>query len=90
MQSVAFSDFSMPVYSKVDATARTTSGDTRSLLARQLTSPVRWEDSVKQMLVDGIEGFIEVGTGRVLRGTIKRINRKTFTIGFGDAGLDAA
>ncbi len=90
LQSVSFSDLSMPVYSNVDAAPRTTGGDTRSLLERQLTSPVRWEDSVKRMLDDGIEGFIEVGTGRVLRGTIKRISRKTFTIGFGDADLDAA
>lgn len=90
LQSVSFSDLAMPVYSNVDATPRTSGSDTRSLLARQLTSPVRWEDSVKKMLDDGIEGFIEVGTGRVLRGTIKRISRKTFTIGFGDADLDAA
>ncbi len=90
LQSVSFAGHQVPVYSNVDASPRLDGTDTRSLLAQQLTSPVRWEDSVKRMLDDGIEGFIEVGTGRVLRGTIKRINRKTFTIGFGDADLDAA
>jgi len=45
---------------------------------------VRWEDSIRKMIEDGIEGFVEVGTGRVLRGTIKRVNRKLPLDGFGD------
>ena len=57
----------------------------RSLLAKQVVEPVQWEASIGQMLQDGIAGFLEAGTGRVLRGTIKRIARRTPTLGFGDS-----
>ena len=88
LDSVAIRDFSLPVYSNVDAESHQSGGAIADLLSRQLVSPVRWEDSIRKMIDDGIEGFIEVGTGRVLRGTIKRISRKIPLDGFGDG--DAA
>lgn len=75
---------SLPVYSNVDASAHRHAEEIRDLLARQVVNPVRWEESVRKMLADGVEGFLEVGTGRVLRGTLKRIDRKIPTDGFGD------
>lgn len=84
LSSVEIGDFSVPVYSNVDATARTSGQGVADLLSRQLVSPVRWEDSIRKMIDDGVEGFIEVGTGRVLRGTIKRVARKIPLEGFGD------
>lgn len=66
----------VPVFSNVDAQPHLNPDDFRSLLPRQLISPVRWEDSLRQMIASGIDHFIEVGSGRVLAGTLKRIERK--------------
>ena len=74
----------IPVYSNVDAAPHSDPAEIRELLAKQVVNPVLWEASISRMLGDGIDGFLEVGTGRVLRGTIKRIARKTPTDGFGD------
>jgi [acyl-carrier-protein] S-malonyltransferase len=84
LAAVKISDMKIPVYSNVDASARQNGEPIAELLSRQLVSPVRWEDSVRKMIDDGIEGFVEVGTGRILRGTIKRVARKTPLEGFGD------
>ncbi|MCC9655096.1 ACP S-malonyltransferase [Rhodopirellula halodulae] len=84
LAEVELSDTRIPVYSNVDAAPHTSADEIRQLLARQVVNPVRWDDSVNAMLGDGIDGFLEAGTGRVLRGTIKRIARKTPTDGFGD------
>jgi [acyl-carrier-protein] S-malonyltransferase len=78
-------DTQIPVYSNVDAAPHQSADEIRDLLSRQVVGPVRWEDSIRRMMADGIEGFEEVGTGRVLRGTLKRINRKIKSDGFGDA-----
>lgn len=74
----------MPVYSNVDASPHSNPAEIRELLAKQVVNPVLWEASISRMLADGVDGFLEAGTGRVLRGTIKRIARKTPTDGFGD------
>lgn len=74
----------MPVYSNVDAAPHTDPAEIRELLAKQVVNPVLWEASISRMLADGVDGFVEAGTGRVLRGTIKRIARRTSTEGFGD------
>ena len=79
-----FKKLELPVFSNVDAAPHVVADDFRSLLSRQLVGPVLWGDSLEAMIASGINGFIEVGTGRVLRGTIKRINRKIPTDGFGD------
>jgi len=84
LDAVTIRDFLLPVYSNVDAEAHRFGGPIAELLSRQLVSPVRWEDSIRKMIDDGIEGFVEVGTGRVLRGTIKRVARKIPLDGFGD------
>ena len=77
-------DTRIPVYSNVDAKPHTSADEIRDLLSRQVTQPVLWEASIRNMIGDGIEGFLEAGTGRVLRGTLKRIQRKLPTDGFGD------
>lgn len=77
-------DTRIPVYSNVDGKPHQSADEIRELLSRQVTQPVLWEASVRQMIDDGVEGFLEAGTGRVLRGTLKRIARKTPTDGFGD------
>lgn len=87
LRSVTIRDLSIPVYSNVDAVSRQSGDEIADLLSRQLVSPVRWEDSIRKMIDDGIEGFVEVGSGRILRGTIKRVARKIPLAGFGDGEL---
>lgn len=48
----------------------------RDVLIRQVSSPVRWEESVRRMVADGVETFIELGPGRALSGFIKKVDRK--------------
>ncbi|MEM9703286.1 MAG: ACP S-malonyltransferase, partial [Planctomycetota bacterium] len=67
----------VPVVSNVDAAPHTDPADIRELLVRQVLSPVRWEDSIRAMMTAGVDRFFEVGTGRVLTGLLKRIDRKT-------------
>ncbi len=84
LDEMPIADTKLPVYSNVDAAPHQSADEIRNLLSRQVVSPVLWEDSIRRMMSDGIGGFLEVGTGRVLRGTLKRIHRKTPTDGFGD------
>lgn len=67
----------IPVISNVDAQPHNDPEEIRSLLVQQVVSPVRWEDSMRHLLGEGFDLFYEVGPGRVLRGLMKRINRKT-------------
>jgi [acyl-carrier-protein] S-malonyltransferase len=66
----------IPVISNVDATAHDNPEDIRRLLTEQVVSPVLWEDSQRKLLAHGHSPFWEVGPGRVLRGLLKRIDRK--------------
>ncbi len=61
-----------PVYANVDADAHTGAHDWLDLLRSQLTSPVRWRQSVHKMCDDGFTTFVELGPGGVLAGTVKR------------------
>ena len=64
-----------PIYQNVTAEAVTDPGAIKSNLLSQLTAPVRWTQSVQQMIRDGASGFIEVGPGNVLQGLVKKIDR---------------
>ena len=87
LDEIPIQDTQIPVYSNVDASPHQSASEIRNLLSRQVVGSVRWEDSIRRMLADGIDGFEEVGTGRVLRGTLKRINRKLPSDGFGDGSV---
>jgi len=67
-------DAALPVYANVTARPVQQSAEIRDLLVRQLTSPVRWEESVMNMVAAGATEFVEVGPGKVLQGLVKRIN----------------
>ncbi|MCA9105225.1 MAG: ACP S-malonyltransferase [Planctomycetales bacterium] len=64
------------VISNVDAQSHTDPDEIRALLCRQVVSPVRWEDSIRELIAQGFDRFYEVGPGRVLRGLLKRVDRK--------------
>ncbi|MEZ6129805.1 MAG: ACP S-malonyltransferase [Planctomycetaceae bacterium] len=66
----------IPVVSNVDAAVHTDPEEIRSLLIQQVLQPVRWEDSIRYMLEEGCTEFYEVGPGKVLKGLMKRIDRK--------------
>ncbi|QDV75496.1 ACP S-malonyltransferase [Botrimarina mediterranea] len=66
----------VPVVSNVDARAHNDPNEIRSLLVKQVVSPVLWEKSLRQMIDGGVDSFYEIGPGRVLRGLLKRIDRK--------------
>jgi [acyl-carrier-protein] S-malonyltransferase len=65
-----------PVVSNVDARSPQSSEEFRGLLVRQVVSPVYWEKSVRQLMGAGVEKFYEIGPGKVLKGLLKRIDRK--------------
>jgi [acyl-carrier-protein] S-malonyltransferase len=66
----------IPVVSNVDAQPHDNPDEIRQLLVQQLIQPVRWEDSLRWLLAQGFDRFYEVGPGRVLKGLLKRIDRK--------------
>lgn len=71
----------IPVFSNVDARPHQSPEEIRKLLVRQVCGPVLWQQSVERMLAAGFDEFYEIGAGRVLRGLLKRINRKTICHG---------
>jgi [acyl-carrier-protein] S-malonyltransferase len=66
----------IPVISNVDAQPHDDPEEMRQLLIRQVVSPVCWEDSMRYLLGEGYDLFYEIGAGRVLRGLLKRIDRR--------------
>ena len=64
-----------PVYQNVDAKPHTEAADIKANLLKQLTSPVRWTQSVKNIIADGMTEFVECGPGQVLTGLIGRIQK---------------
>lgn len=75
LASIAVSPPKFPVYSNVTAAPVTTAEEIKTCLARQVSAPVRWEESVRNMVAAGAQSFVELGPGRVLSGLIKRIER---------------
>ncbi len=71
----------VPVISNVDAQSHSDPEEVRQLLVRQVVSPVLWEDTQRRLVSEGFDTFYEIGPGRVLRGLLKRIDRKLKTEG---------
>ncbi len=72
LECATIRDARIPVYANVTAEPVTTGEEIRSLLFQQLTSPVRWEQTVRNMVRDGADRFYEIGPGKVLQGLIQR------------------
>lgn len=75
LDETPFSDAKFPVYANVSAKPVQTADEIKKLLFEQVTAPVRWEDTIINMIADGADEFIEIGPGKVLQGLVKRINR---------------
>ncbi len=74
LQGVTFSGLQIPLVANVTADYIEGSGQIKQYLIRQVSSPVRWEDSVRRMIADGVDTFIEVGPGKALCGFMKKID----------------
>jgi len=77
LESIRFSDLEIPLITNVDAKIVTSSADVKDALIRQLTNPVRWDQSMITLIRDGFDIFVEVGPGRVLSGLQKRIAKES-------------
>ena len=75
IKSVIFKNPDYPVYQNVNAEPVTDPKKIRTNLISQLTSPVRWTQTIQNMINDGATSFIEIGPGNVLQGLVKKINR---------------
>lgn len=76
LSNVAIQSPRIPVVSNVDAKPHSDPEDIRGVLVRQVTQPVLWEDSVRWLLAENVDLFFEIGPGKVLKGLLKRIDRK--------------
>ncbi len=70
-----------PVYQNVDALPHTDPAEIKALLVAQLTAPVRWTQTVKNMIADGTTEFVELGPGKVLQGLVSKIDRSVSVSG---------
>ncbi|MDE3058023.1 MAG: ACP S-malonyltransferase [Bacteroidota bacterium] len=73
LDSARISDVKIPVYANVTAQPMYKAEKIRTMLYEQVTSPVRWEESILAMAADGAAKFVELGPGKVLQGLVKRI-----------------
>ena len=73
IEKTRFNDLEYPVYQNVTTKAEINSDQIKSNLIEQLTSPVKWTQSVQNMVADGASQFIEVGPGKALQGLVKKI-----------------
>jgi [acyl-carrier-protein] S-malonyltransferase len=85
LRAAAFGPMRFPVITNADAEAITSGEEAREALIRQVTLPVRWLDSVREMIEKGVSIFVEVGPGKVLAGLLRQIDRSVRCFGVEDA-----
>lgn len=81
IEATAFKNAKCPIYQNVDAKPYTDAETIKQNLINQLTAPVRWTQSVQNMIADGATRFTEVGPGNVLQGLVKKIDKNVATEG---------
>ncbi|MEC7784359.1 MAG: ACP S-malonyltransferase [Bacteroidota bacterium] len=79
IEKTTFRTPTCPIYQNVSTTAVTDPAEIKKNLLFQLTAPVKWTQSVENMLKDGATEFIEVGPGKVLQGLVKKVDRQATT-----------
>lgn len=75
LSAVQLGELKIPYVTNVTAEYVTDSSKIRELLTRQVYSPVRWEQSIRKMIAQGVDTFVEIGPGRTLTGFLRKINR---------------
>src|SRR5271169_7149348 len=84
LKKVSFADLRVPLVTNVDADTETSGDEARDALIRQVSMPVRWEESVRLMIDEGVNTFVEIGPGRVLSGLLRQIERSVATLNVED------
>ena len=79
LQEISMSELKIPVVTNVEAEINSSKERVRGLLVAQVSSPVRWEESMRKMIAEGIEEVMEIGPGKVLSGLMKRIDNRVET-----------
>jgi [acyl-carrier-protein] S-malonyltransferase len=74
LEKITIHDLKIPVVTNVEAEANVSKDKVKGLLVDQVSSPVRWEESMRRMVEEGIEQVLEIGPGKVLSGLMKRID----------------
>ena len=85
LRAAKFSSLRFPLITNVDAEAVTSGDEAREALIRQVTLPVRWLDSIREMIDQGVTIFVEVGPGKVLAGLLRQIDRSVRCFGVEDS-----
>ena len=75
LEKVEIHDIAIPYIANVTADYVTDKGQVKSLLEKQVSSSVRWQQTVERMIADGVDTFIEIGPGKTLSGFMRKINR---------------
>jgi [acyl-carrier-protein] S-malonyltransferase len=75
LRATDFHDLRVPLVNNADAELTTRGDEAREALIRQVTLPVRWEESIRELIDQGVNTFVEVGPGRVLTGLLRQIDR---------------
>jgi [acyl-carrier-protein] S-malonyltransferase len=75
LSAVTFNELRTPLVTNVDAAQVRSGTEARDALIRQVSSPVRWQESMELLISEGVETFIEVGPGKVLSGLLRQIKR---------------
>lgn len=79
-ENVSFSDLNVAVVNNIDAKVEKTAVEVKDAFIRQISGSVKWTDSVKYMIDNGVDTFIEAGAGAVLTGLIKKIDKNVTCI----------
>ena len=84
LEQTEFFDLSFPVITNIEAKPITKGSEARSALVKQVCSPVRWSETMQVLVDQGIERVVELGSGKVLSGLIKRFNKNISCYQVGD------
>jgi [acyl-carrier-protein] S-malonyltransferase len=85
LDEIEFTDLRIPLVTNVDAAVAGRGCEARDSLIRQVVSPVRWSESVRRLIDEGVRRFVEVGPGKVLSGLVRNINRESEVFNVEDA-----
>jgi [acyl-carrier-protein] S-malonyltransferase len=84
LRNIQFSNLQVPLVTNVDADTIETGDEAREALIRQVTAPVRWEESIRLLTDEGVNTFVEVGPGKVLTGLLRQIERSVAALNVED------
>ena len=76
LDEITFSELQIPYVTNVTGNYVTDIRETKDLLVQQIAAPVYWQQSVENMIKNGVDTFVEIGSGRTLSGFLKKISRE--------------